>query len=74
MGSRLAARMAGIIPLTRPVMHQDDGGDDESGGGDEQADVGGFGVLGDGAVEGDAPYRDGNEIGKGDAGHSAYSR
>ena len=56
MGSRFAARIAGIMPLTRPVMDQDHGGDDDGCGGDPQVDVRGLGVLGEGTVKRDPAH------------------
>ena len=54
MGSRLAARMAGIMPLTKAGHDQNAGGDQHRGRGDAEVDVRVLGVGGDGAVEGDA--------------------
>jgi hypothetical protein len=66
MGSRLAARMAGIMPLTRPVTARIRWRWRETteAGRDDEADVGGLGVLGDGAVEGDAADHDRDQVGE----------
>ena len=70
MGSRLAARMAGIMPLTRPVMTRITVAtiSDE---GVMMRRMSAASVFGDGAVEGDAADREGDEIGEGDAADAA---
>ena len=54
MGSRLAAWMAGIMPLMVPTITRIVVAMTTMVHGDEQVDVGGVGVLGERAVEGDA--------------------
>src|ERR1035437_9032159 len=50
---------------------QDNSGDEDDLGIDNQPDIGGFGILGNRAVEGEAAHANGNRICHGDAGNAA---